>query len=318
MLAAAISPPQAPSSGAAQCWLGWTALETDLTPLLSEPQSCHDFVGAIGQAAQDLLTLVRQDTDVALMHLIHATPSKIQRYGVLHAMHTAVLMALIARRKDWSPNKTVTAVQAALTMNLSITQLQVEMATQSEPLSEHQRHAIAAHPQESCEMLLALGVQDEDWLQAVAQHHEQPDGQGYPRGLTQLHQLADALRTCDVYGAKMSPRVTRKGLLSPRAAAQIFRQRSAGYFGATIIRELGLYPPGCVIELGTGELAVVVRRTHNPMAPDVVLIPRSSSPQTTALQRCSTSRGAGQGIVGAAQDQDWAGRIDPMALLALV
>ena len=104
-------------------------------------------------------------------------------------------------------------------------------------------------------MLRQLGVTDEDWLIAVAQHHEQPDGKGYPQGLTEINQTADALRTCDVFGAKLSPRISRSGMLSTRAARKSSRQRSAGYFGATIIRELGLYPPGCLVELNTGEQA---------------------------------------------------------------
>lgn len=308
-----------PLNGAVVQWRQWQALAEELWPLLHQPGACGDFVDAISRCASNLMSLAQQDPDVALFHMIHATPDKMARYGVLHAMHTAMLLTLIGRRKDWGDARTNSAVKAGLTMNLSITALQVGLAQQATPLTDEQRQAIDTHPLASWRMLRELGVTDEDWLIAVAQHHEQADGSGYPQGLTEVHRLADALRTCDVFGAKISPRIGRSSMPTPRAAAEIFRQRSAGYFGATIIRELGLYPPGCLVELFSGEQAVVVRRTHDPHAPDVVLLsdPAGLDLAPGQLTRCGTHRATGRHIVGASPDQSWAERVPPETILSL-
>jgi HD-GYP domain-containing protein (c-di-GMP phosphodiesterase class II) len=305
-----------PSTGAVERWRHWQALADRLSFVLHRPLDQSDFLGEIEANSRQLISLTRDNADLAIFHMVHATPDKIQRYSSLHAMYTAVLLALIGLRKDWGDTRTGVAVKAALTMNLSIMDLQLQLAVQSDPLSPLQRQSIEAHPLASAELLRQLGVNNEDWLQSVEQHHEQSDGRGYPRGLYEIHPLADALRTCDIFGAKISPRVGRNSIPTPRAAAEIFRQRSVGYFGATIIRELGLYPPGCLVELVSGEQAVVVQRDRNPQAPQVVILPSPSSTPAGPLRRIhSTPRGAHL-IVGATQEQYWLDRATVEDVLA--
>ncbi len=294
------------SSASAACWQRWQHLADDLEPLLMTPQACPDFVGRLEQAASRLRRLVLDDPDVAIFHMVFATADKIRRYSVLHAMHTGMLLTLIGDRKEWGEPRTVLAVQAALTMNLSIMALQIDLAQQQGPLDDTQRDLIQEHPLRSRQMLQALGVTHADWLQAVAEHHEQADGKGYPLSLSQVHPLADAIHTCDIFGAKLSPRLGRDSMLSPRAAAEIFRQRSVGYFGATIIRELGLYPPGCLVELASGEQAIVVRRMPDQNAPNVVVLKDHTGEPLATLVRSHTRRDSGRHIVSATTDQRWA------------
>ena len=299
-------------------WQQWQELADDLEPALLTPQSLADFPSALQDAATRLQRLVVADPDIAIFHLVFATADKIRRYSVLHAMHTGMLLALVGDRKDWGEPRTVLAIQAGLTMNLSIMSLQVDLAQQSEPLSEAQRDAIQEHPLRSRQMLQDLGVTHNDWLQAVAEHHEQGDGKGYPLGLNQVHPLADAIHTCDIFGAKLSPRQGRNSMLSPRAAAEILRLRSVGYFGATIIRELGLYPPGCLVELASGEMAVVVRRMPDQNSPDVVVLKDHQGQPLSTLVRSHTRRDSGRHIISATMDQRWASTQHLPGILALM
>jgi hypothetical protein len=299
-------------------WQQWQHLADSLEPLLTAPTEVHDFLGNLQQMASKLHHLVLEDPDVGIFHLVFATGDKIRRYSLLHAMHTGMLLTLIGHRKEWGEPRTVLAIQAGLTMNLSIMALQVDLAQQQEPLSPEQRDLINEHPLRSRQMLAELGVTHIDWLQAVAEHHEQTDGKGYPLGLSQVHPLADAIHTCDIFGAKLSPRVGRNSLLSPRAATEIFRQRSVGYFGATIIRELGLYPPGCLVELASGEQAIVVRRMPDQNAPDVVVLrDRDGTPMSPPI-RSHTRRDSGRHIVSATMDQRWASPEHLHDILALM
>lgn len=297
-------------------WSRWQDLSEWLEPLLLSPGHVESFVPDINRCATDLIDLVEEDADLALFHIVHPSPDKLVRYGVLHAMHTAILLALVGKRKDWVHTRVQSAVNAALTMNLSITALQSVLAQQVEPPTADQRHAIAAHPLATWHLLRQLGVTDEDWLLAVAQHHEQPDGKGYPQGLTEINQNADALRTCDVFCAKLSPRISRNGLLSTRAAAEIFRQRSAGYFGATIIREMGLYPPGCMVDLNTGEHGVVIRRTGDPMSPEIVVLSNELGQCIDEPIRTQTGKSHGRSVIGAAENELVTAYFNPEAVIA--
>jgi len=310
-------PPSEPSpSTEAQCrWRRWTALADALTPVLMAPQGQPHALECLQNSARELIALCHEDADMGIFFMVHDTPDKLRRYGVLHAVHTATLLTLVARRRDWSPGLTLSAVLAGLTMNLSITPLQSELARQTTPLTASQRAHILAHPQASHDLLVAMGVTDAECLTAVAQHHEQSDGKGYPARIACKHLLADAVRTCDIYSAKMSPRVGRSVVQGPQATTQIFRERSANYFGATLTREMGLYPPGSLIELNDGRLAVVVRRGRDLSLPEVVALSDASGPTWRPVARFMTTD-RGTHIVAASEVTDWGLRIDPEAVLS--
>lgn len=301
-----------------QQWHAWEALCQVLGPLLMAPadHAVH-LADALHPHAAQLVALTREDPDVALFHMVHGAERALDRYSVRHAVHTAMLVALIGRRKDWGDGRTALGVKAALTMNLSIMALQNTLARQTTPLTEAQRLAIEQHPVASRQLLSQLGVTDTDWLDAVSEHHEQSDGRGYPLGLQTVHPLADAIHTCDVFSAKLSPRASRGHLPGPQAAAEIFRQRSAGYFGATLIREVGLYPPGSLVDLASGERAVVLYRTSDAAAPVVAVV---TDALTSPLPRPLCSGTARQGphrVLGAAVDRHGADTFPPDVLLGL-
>lgn len=273
---------------ASACLTQWQQLTEHLAGLLYTPLGCGDTLAQIEQCAGMLRRLTQQDTDLAVFLTVSDHPDKLARYSVVHALHTAALVAIIAQRKNWRAADELCGIKAALTMNIAVTQLQDELAHQSEPLTPGQRQLIDQHPVAGRRLLQQLGVSDAAWLDAVAQHHEQADGHGYPLGTTDVSELADAIHTADVFAAKLSPRIHRSGMLSPRAVAEIFRHSSASYFGATLVRELGLYPPGCLVQLSSGETAMVVRRTSDPLAPEVALLTTDEGVPREAPLRCAT------------------------------
>ena len=113
---------------------------------------------------------------------------------------------------------------------------------------------------------------DADWLAAIAQHHERPDGTGYPLGSTEVCELAIALRVADVFMSKISPRVMREAQSHQEAVRQLYQEDKGGPLSTAVIKELGIYPPGDFVKLACGELAVVVQRTANARAPIVASI----------------------------------------------
>jgi HD domain len=281
-------------------------LVQQLTPLLLNPLAEPDFQHRLSVCVQELATLVRQDPDLAIFQLVNPSPGTLLNYGVEHSVHTAVLMALIAQHKEWPEAQTEAALSAALSMNLSITQLQTDLAHQAQPPNAAQKDAIHHHPTRSRDMLVSLGVMQMDWLRAVQEHHEQHNGSGYPQGVRTVSPLSDALRTCDMFGAKLSERASRSKLLSTRAAQEIFRQNSYGYFGATIVRILGMYPPGCLIKLLSGATALVLQRTTDPMRPRVAVLTYDNGDLRDVPLYIATGVGPGTSIVSAIANNELA------------
>lgn len=294
--------------------LEWQQLTEHLAGVLYAPHTCGDAVAQIEQCAGMLKRLVHLDPDLAIFFVVSDHPDKLARYSVAHALHTATLVCIVSRSKEWPASREICGIKAALTMNLSVTQLQDELAHQAAPLTPEQRHAIRQHPTASRKLLVQLGVNDIEWLEAVSHHHEQADGRGYPYGVTDVGALADVIRTADVFSAKLSPRIHRNGMLSPKAAAEIFKHSSASRFGATIIRELGLYPPGCLVQLSSGETAMVVRRTGDPLCPDVALLTTDEGAPLEMPRRSLTGAAHNRTVRCAAANPMLAARFTPEEL----
>lgn len=273
------------------------------------PARCDEF-------ASQLMALVTRDPDIAIYLSVRQDERRLSLYGLTHALHTALLCQLMALRIGWAPDRTRTLVKAALTMNLSIIDVQGRFAALGR-LGEAQRAQIRAHPEQAVGQLRAAGVDDEAWLEAVLQHHEHPGGGGYPANLMQVGELADALRLADVFMAKISPRVERAALSIQDAARQMFSEAKGSPAAAAIIKEYGIYPPGNFVQLASGELAVVIRRgatAHTPLA--AAITDRKGVPVVNT-QRRDTSQPA-YAIKSLAMDKAMMQRLLPERLYGLV
>jgi HD-GYP domain-containing protein (c-di-GMP phosphodiesterase class II) len=207
-------------------------------------------------------------------------------YGYNHAMHCAVIGMLTARRLDWPAEQVLLLVKAALTMNVSIAEMQGKLAGQDVPVTRSQLDAIRSHTTDAVKLLNQAGVTDPQWLEAVGQHHERADGSGYPAGITTPSMLALALRHADVLMAKISPRTLRAPLPIQEAMRQLFREDKGGAMSTAIIKEFGIYPPGDYVQLKSGERAVVVRRTEVASKPIVAAITdHLAKPVTSSIRR---------------------------------
>jgi HD-GYP domain-containing protein (c-di-GMP phosphodiesterase class II) len=258
--------------------------------LCSLPQGAFD--AALDEVAQPLLSLVERDPDLAVFQVLRQHGNQHAQYGVNHSIHCAIAAFLAAQRLGWDAPEMQRAFKAALTMNVSMLELQGQLATQNAPLTQPQRDAIHAHPMQSVRMLELAGISDSVWLTAVAQHHETGDGTGYPCGLSDVTPLAALLHQCDVYTAKLSPRQSREALTADVAARRLYATSPDNPMAAALIKEFGLYPPGCFVRLASGETGIVVRRGPSANAPQVAAMTNERGATLSESVRRDTSKPA--------------------------
>ena len=244
------------------------------------------FTMRADELAHHLVTLTDRDADIAIYLCVRQDPKRLSIYGLAHAIHCALICLLVARRLGWDEAKIFTTMKAALTMNIATLELQGRLAVQGMPPTASQQALLAEHPAKGAEMLRAAGVDDELWLTAVLQSHEKPDGSGYPNHITDPIDVARVLRHVDVFMAKISPRTARLPSTTQTAARQLFQEDKGGPVSAAIVKEVGIYPPGELVRLKSGEQAVVVRRTGNASTPMVASITdRSGMPVVSSIVR---------------------------------
>jgi HD-GYP domain-containing protein (c-di-GMP phosphodiesterase class II) len=244
--------------------------------------SAHDgFLNTLESATPAVLALVERDKDLAIFQVLRQDGNAHVQYGVNHSTHAAITGYLVAQRLGWSADEAQRTFKAALTMNIAMLELQGQLAVQATPPTPEQRDAIRAHPSLGRMMLEMSGVSDGDWLSAVDQHHESPDGQGYPMGLRETGDIAALVRRADIYTAKLSPRGTRSAMAADKAGRMIFMQDPGHPMTAALVKEFGVYPPGCWVRLMSGETGLVVRRGATVMTPIVAAL-TSPTGQTLA------------------------------------
>ncbi|MCW5636531.1 MAG: hypothetical protein KIT17_24575 [Rubrivivax sp.] len=234
-----------------------------------ESARTETFTAALEQSVGPALALVERDPDLAIFQVLSQAAGVDVAYGVRRSLHSAITACLVAQRLAWQPSEVERAFKVALTMNISMLALQGELARQHTPPTPEQRVQLQSHPMRSVQMLQRAGVADSDWLRAVLHHHEVEDGSGYPSGRTDVGELASLVRRADVYTSKLSARSTREALAADVAGRQIFMQDPSHPMTQALVKEFGIYPPGCLVRLGSGEAAIVVQRGPTVTTPVV-------------------------------------------------
>jgi HD-GYP domain-containing protein (c-di-GMP phosphodiesterase class II) len=291
----------------------WGKTSEELRTLLSHLEEKPDFVPQLHTFALHILKLLDCNVDVGIFRAVRQENQQHFYYGYTHSIHTAVLCVLLGRHMRWPQERLMSLLKAALTMNLSILELQGQMAAQDVPMKDRQRAEIQAHPEKAVVLLKKLGVTDADWLSTVLQHHEHVGGTGYPSQCTNVSEMAIALRVCDVLMAKISPRALRAALSPQEAIRQLYREDKGGAISTAIVKEFGIYPPGDFVKMASGELGIVVQRTANAKAPIVAAITDTAGRPVTSTVRRDTAQ-AGFAITGTHSDPNLLKRLPPERL----
>ena len=199
------------------------------------------------------------------------------RYSLRHSVDAAIACQVVGAELGIAEPELTSVVAAALTMNLSILQLQDDLQSQQAPLSAGQREVIHKHPEESAQLLRERGVTDEVWLRAVLSHHEAVDGSGYVHGSKgdDIPITAQLVSLADIYCARISSRDYRAPLRPNAALRALFLEQGKKVrdgLASQFIKAIGVFPAGTPVRIENGEIAVVVQRGQNASKPVVCSI----------------------------------------------
>ncbi|MDC8784927.1 HD-GYP domain-containing protein [Roseateles koreensis] len=263
----------------------WADFHEHAASLLREPR-VEDFRPRFQQLHNDALARLARQPDSTLTLLIFESSQDFSRYSSRHALLCLVLAELCARHLGLPDDHRLALTQAALSMNIAITIAQDRLASQQDAATEAQRRTLMGHGDRSAALLESLGVSAELWLHTVRLHHEV--GPGPLAGRSPAEHLARLLRRIDSYAARLSPRRTRQAMAGASASRSVYLDelRQPDEAGATLIKTLGLYPPGSLVRLANGEVGMVFKRGHSATEPMVAaLLGKSGNPLSEPVPR---------------------------------
>lgn len=263
----------------------WLDLQLRVHNLLKDPKA-EDFLARFEALHQEALERLARHPDQTLLLLVHDASQELAQYTARHALLCTVLCQLAAERMDWPMDMIGALTRAALSMNLALGLLQDRLAQQREGLSPEQARQLAGHGDRAAALLQAMGVSDENWLHTVRLHHDTGPGPLAARAWPE--RLARLLQRIDVFAARLSPRIARKAQAGAQASRAIFldERKQQDEAGAALIKAVGLYPPGTLVRLASGEEGVVIKRGASATEPLVAaLIGKSGNPLTEPVPR---------------------------------
>ena len=109
-------------------------------------------------------------------------------------------------------------------------------------------------------------------------HHERMDGLGYPRKLPaqRIPFKAKIIAVVDAYDAITSDRAYSEGRSSLEALRILFEAKGTQFDETVVlafIQLIGVYPPGEIVELSTGEVGIIIGfETGSKLKPRVLLV----------------------------------------------
>ncbi len=245
-----------------------------LRPLLALKPSEHSVVMQVAEIVTHIDAACAKNADVALAMIQLDLDAP---YTIRHAVNVAVIVNLVLQNLGQSAGERWHFVAAALTMNIGMYELQNTLAQQSTPLTDEQKMLIRQHPSMGRELLRNAGVADAVWLTCISQHHEAPDGSGYPLKLIgdEIMFGARLIGLADRYCALLS-NTTYRSSQSADMALQNSLNSDGGSVDDKLIKlftqTIGSYPPGSVVQLNNDETGVVIRYDPNNKAPQVLAL----------------------------------------------
>lgn len=227
-----------------------------LLNLSAQPHSARKSAESLIESlAESALT----EGDVVL-HAISGNHSKPEDH--VHSLNVAVLCLTLAKSMDILESQARELGMAALFHDVS--------------KGEVPRHKsfIDQHCENSARMAKDAGLSD-TIARVIVQHHEHVDGTGYPKHLvgTQMDPLARILAVVNAYDNLCNPFNAVNAMTPYEALAHMYATDHNKYDPRVLkllIKTLGVYPPGSVVQLSNGTYGIVM--SVNPQKPLLPLV----------------------------------------------
>lgn len=212
-------------------------------------------------------------------------------YYYSHAISCSALAAAFGRHMGFAEETIISLAAGGLLMDAGKTQLPEELLQYPGSLSAEQVEQVRSHVGHGLAILARSGITDQDVIDAVGTHHERYDGTGYPQWLmgNGIPIAGRMLGIIDAYHALASERPYRPAISRHQSMRQIYAASDI-LFQAEMVEQfqvcLGVYPTGSLVELNTGEVAVVMAQNQvRRLRPRVLII---STPGKKALDNFRT------------------------------
>ncbi len=212
------------------------------------------------QAVSDCVQSIIKSPD-ALMWLTQLKNR--DEYTSQHSMNVCILSIALGRQLGLTVEQLEELGLCGMMHDMG--KMQVPLAILNKPgrLDPEELAEMQSHTTKGLHLLMTDSDMPGTAIDVAYGHHERMDGKGYPRGLTgdKLHPYTRIVSIADTYDAISSDRVYKKGK-THLETINILTKSSGSQLDETLVLKfiagLGIYPPGNIVEMTNGEVAIVI------------------------------------------------------------
>lgn len=232
-------------------------------------------IEAVEAVVEDLVdSIVRNPEALQLVSRLRETDET--AYG--HALQVAVLLVSFGREIGFPREELTHLGQIGMLLDIGKLRVPAALLNKRGNLTPQEFIEVKRHVAHGIELIKASGKVHAKVLEGVGQHHERLDGSGYPHGLRdkQISVFGRMAGIVDCFSAMTSPRPYADAL-PPYDIMRQLQEWSDTYFNAGLVQQfiqaIGIFPVGTLVELSTGEAAVVIEqhKAHR-LKPKVLII----------------------------------------------
>ena len=199
-------------------------------------------------------------------------------YAYGHAIDVSIYMIAFGRHLGFPREQLNHLGISGLLQDVGKIKLPAELLKKTGMLSQKEFEQLRSHVTYSLEILRDTDDIPLDVFDTVATHHERFDGSGYPRGLKgeEIGMFGTMAGIVDCFQALISERPYASPISAHQAMQDLYGWRDK-YFSGVLIEQfiqcLGIFPVGSLVELNTGDVAIVVSQNKvRKLKPQVLLI----------------------------------------------
>ncbi len=185
-----------------------------------------------------------------------------------HGLSVAICLVAFGRHLGYPKDALSHLGMLGLLLDIGKIKLPRELLERASRLSSDEFEKIKEHVDLGLEILAETPNLHPDILDGVAQHHERMNGTGYPNNMMgdKISVFGRMSAIADTFSAITKHRPYAEAV-SPHQALQMLSNWSGTQFHAEMVEQfiqsIGVFPVGSLVELSTGEVAVVV--THGKL-----------------------------------------------------
>lgn len=196
----------------------------------------------------------------------------------LHALNVCSLSLLIAHELDLKREEKEKLALGALFHDIGELKFPAEKLLLRGSMSPKERKLfLSTHPKHGVELVQKLPLFPYEALEIIQQHHERLNGSGYPNGKkdNQLCHLAKIVMVADEYDELCHHQDPNRAMIPSDALSYLYvkcRQTLWQDAVVALIRQLGVYPPGSLVQLTNKKIGIVTSVNFEQRLRPVILV----------------------------------------------